>query len=96
MRLTLLSLLALLLVPAFAHAGDAQKFTLIHVDDLVKMQKDPRSRVVVLDANYDAFRAENGVIPGARLLSSFNHYDVAKELPADKTTPLGFYCVSRL
>lgn len=96
MRIALLSLLALLLVPVFAHAEDAPKFKLIHVDDLVKLQQDPRSRVQVFDANDAEFRAQNGIIPGAKLLSSFNKYDVARELPADKKTPLVFYCVSRL
>jgi hypothetical protein len=95
MRLTLLSLLALLVVPAFAHAEEAPKFKLIHVADLVRLQQ-ASPRLVLLDANHEEFREKNGIIPGAKLLSSFRSYDVAKELPADKTTPLVFYCASRL
>ena len=97
MRLSLLSLLALLLVPAFAHAEEAPRFKLLHVAELVRLQQeDTRHRLVLLDANGAEFRAKYGILPGASLLSSFYRYDVAKELPADKTTPLVFYCVSRL
>ena len=39
---------------------------------------------------------KNGVIAGAKLLSSFDHYDIQKELPADKNAPLVFYCSNRL
>lgn len=49
----------------------------------------------VLDANDDEYRKAAGVVPGAGLLTSFSGYDL-KELPADKTRPLIFYCTSRL
>lgn len=99
MRLLLLPLLALLALPGLARADDAKAkdgFRLIHVADLVRMQKAPFSRVQVFDANHQDFREENGVIPGAKLLSSYRTYDVAKELPADKSTPLVFYCANKL
>ena len=35
-------------------------------------------------------------MPGAKLLSSSDGYDLSKELPADKKAPLVFYCSSRL
>ncbi len=47
---------------------------------------------VVVDANGEETRRENGVIPGARLLTSSGSYDPAAELPADKATNLVFYC----
>jgi hypothetical protein len=50
----------------------------------------------VLDANDKEFREKNGVIPGAKLLSSFDRYDIQKELPANKDAPLVFYCSNRL
>ena len=60
------------------------------------MQKDARAPVTVLDANDTEFREKNGVIPGARLLSSFDGYDMQKELPAATDAPLVFYCSNRL
>jgi hypothetical protein len=95
-RSTLLAL-GLVLAPALALAADSkEKFRLIEVSDLESMQKDARTPVTVLDANEPEFREKNGVIPGARLLSAFDAYDVRKELPADKNAPLVFYCSNRL
>jgi hypothetical protein len=96
MRLFALSLLLALAVPGLSRAADAEPhFKLLHVADLVSLQKKD-ARVQVYDANHAEFREENGVLPGAHLLSSFNHYDVAKELPKDKATPLVFYCANAL
>jgi rhodanese-related sulfurtransferase len=50
--------------------------------------------VVVCDANTDDVRSRFGILPGARLLSSYRDYDPARELPADKSRPLVFYCHS--
>jgi len=74
-------------------SGAADKFKLIHAEDLAALlaQKSP---VVVYDVNTPEFRAKKGIVPGARLLSSSGEYDVAKELPADKGTPLVFYCAN--
>lgn len=46
----------------------------------------------IVDANHDRFRAREGVIPGAVLLSTYDEYDAAKDLPATKDTALVFYC----
>jgi hypothetical protein len=95
---TLLGAVAVLAAaPAFAtgqdeHAGASEKFKLIHVDDLVALQKK-KVAVSLLDANDPGFRTKNGIIPGARQLSSFNKYDF-KELPADKGAKLVFYCAN--
>ena len=95
-RPALLSL-ALLLVGGFALAAESgEKFQLIEIPQLEALQKDTGTPVTVLDANEPDVREKNGVIPGAKLLSSFNHYDIQKELPADKNAPLVFYCTNRL
>ena len=95
-RPALLSL-ALLLVGGLAVAAEAgEKFQLIEISQLESLQRDTRSRVTVLDANEPDVREKDGVIPGAKLLSSFNRYDIQKELPADKNAPLVFYCTNRL
>lgn len=67
-------------------------FKIIHVQDLASMMAKRDSRVMVFDANPPEVREEQGVIPGAHLLSSSGHYDVASTLPADRNTPLVFYC----
>ncbi|HLX37324.1 MAG TPA: hypothetical protein VKR29_05960 [Candidatus Binataceae bacterium] len=68
------------------------KFQVIHVADLAKLMADPASHVQVYDANHSSTRERFGVIQGAHLLSSYDNYDVAKELPADKSTRIVFYC----
>ena len=89
--------LGLLLVSGLAMAAEAQeKFRLIEVPELEAMQKDAQAPVTVLDANDTEFRQKNGVIPGARLLSSSDKYDLRKELPANHDAPLVFYCSNRL
>lgn len=82
----------LLTLSAAVFAKDA--FKLIHTEDLAKMMSAKDSKVVVLDANSEATRKEDGIIAGAKVLSSFNKYDVAKELPTEKTTPIVFYCAN--
>jgi rhodanese-related sulfurtransferase len=52
--------------------------------------------VVVIDANSEGVRREVGVIPGARLLSHAMTYDLATELPEDKSAKLVFYCASAM
>ena len=39
-------------------------------------------------------RTTEGVIPGAHILTSYDSYDVAKELPKDHATKLVFYCAN--
>lgn len=72
-----------------------EKFKVIHADDLANMKADPASHVAIYDANFPETRTRFGVIDGAHLLSSYNDYNVAKELPADKNTPLVFYCFDK-
>ncbi len=88
--------LGLVLAPGLTIASESkEKFRFIEVPELESMQKDARSPVTVLDANDAEFREKNGVIPGARLLSSFEAYDLRTELPADRNAPLVFYCSNR-
>lgn len=67
-------------------------FQIIHVADLAKLIADPSSNVQVFDANHPSTRERFGIIAGAHMLSSYDNYDVAKELPANKNTKLVFYC----
>lgn len=95
-RIPLLALGALLATGLAVAAVPKEKFRMIEVSDLESMQQDSKSRPTLLDANDAEFREKNGVIPGAKLLSSFNRYDLVRELPADKDAPLVFYCADRL
>jgi rhodanese-like protein len=63
------------------------------IDQLVELRK--AGSVVVLDANGEDFRRENGIIPGAILLTSSSKYELS-QLPEDKSRKLVFYCSSRL
>jgi hypothetical protein len=69
-------------------------FKLLHVADLAALRADPNSHVVILDANIEPTRDKYGVIPGARLLTSYDDYDVATELPPAKNAKLVFYCAN--
>jgi rhodanese-related sulfurtransferase len=48
----------------------------------------------IFDANGPSTRASQGIVPGARCLSSSSQYDVETELPGDKSKMLIFYCGS--
>jgi hypothetical protein len=71
-----------------------ENFKLIHVADLAALKADPNSDVVILDANVEPTREKYGVIPGARLLTSYDDYDLATELPPAKNAKLVFYCAN--
>jgi hypothetical protein len=75
-----------------ANHEPADKFAIIHWQTLANLMADPSARTYVYDANLPGVRASLGVIPGAHLLSSSDHYDVAATLPADKRAKLIFYC----
>ncbi|MBN8549091.1 MAG: rhodanese-like domain-containing protein [Deltaproteobacteria bacterium] len=76
------------------HKHKHEKFNLIHTAELKKMMADSSHKMAIYDANNQDTRTKDGIIPGAVLLSSFNSYDVAKELPAVKGTHLVFYCAN--
>jgi rhodanese-related sulfurtransferase len=68
------------------------KFQVIHVSDLAALMAEPNDHVNIYDANGWGLRSTAGIIPGAHLLASDDKYDVAAELPADKSAKLVFYC----
>ena len=82
----------LCVVPARA---EKTPFKVMHVADLEKALKSA-APPVLYDVNVESTRENVGIIPGAKLLSSSSKYDVAKELPADKNTPLVFYCANTM
>jgi len=69
-------------------------FKLVHVADLAALRADSNSHVVILDANVEDTRNKYGVIPGARLLTTYDNYDVATELPPARNAKLVFYCAN--
>jgi hypothetical protein len=75
-----------------ASASDA--FRMIHVADLGAMLDAQRPGLFVYDVNPPSTRRTEGIIPGAKLLSSFDRYDVATELPPVKDAKLVFYCAN--
>src|SRR5580704_11032742 len=100
-RLSTLAAIALTMVFAFGPHASAQglriliddppgpkKFKVIRADELANMMAEPSSHVKVYDANLPDTRVRVGVIDGAHLLSSYDNYNIAKELPADKSAKL--------
>lgn len=70
------------------------QFALIHVSDLAQMMSDSSHKIWIYDANLPRTREVEGVVPGAQLLPSSDHYDVRGELPLDKSAKLIFYCAN--
>jgi rhodanese-related sulfurtransferase len=81
---------ALLPAAAFACEDHLKASVPVKKVTVAQLAKDKSSKI--FDANSNEFRAKNGTIPGAILLTSSSSYDVAKELPADKNASLVFYC----
>ena len=73
-----------------AEAAPLKKVTVTELAQLTSAKK-----ATVLDANNNEFRAKNGVIPGAILLTSSSEFAVS-ELPANKDAKLVFYCASTM
>jgi rhodanese-related sulfurtransferase len=97
-NLKTLALAAAFVIPSAAFACDGEnhqasvepkKATIAEVAAWTKEKK-----VTPVDANGKDTRSSQGVIPGAVLLTSSSQYDV-KELPADKTGKLVFYCANQ-
>lgn len=64
----------------------------VTVTELASWTKE-KKKFTPVDANGKSTRDNQGVIPGAILLTSSGSYDV-KELPADKANKLVFYCAN--
>ena len=81
---------------AWAEDKKSEGFKIIYVDDLVHLQAGPKP-VNIYDCNGPEIRNKEGIIPGAHLMiGSSSSYDTAKELPADKSATLVFYCHNRM
>lgn len=83
-----------LALPALAKHAKKEHFKILHPSELSAALKSPHVPAV-FDATPET-RAQEGSIPGAHLLSSYDRFDLAKELPGDKNTPLVFYCASTM
>ncbi len=96
MNLKVLALAVVFAAPAaFACEGESHSAELapkkITVPELAKLTT--AKQATVIDANDNAFRAKNGVIPGAILLTSSSEFALT-ELPAKKDAKVVFYCAS--
>lgn len=95
-----LAVIMMIAIPALAadvgsiinNEPERDNFQLIKVNDLAKLMADPKAHVHVYDADGPGVRDSEGMIPGARPLTSDDHYDVAGELPSNKNARLVFYC----
>ena len=93
LRLHWLAGLAATLLTLTGCSPDLTGLGVISVPELAALLESA-APVAVCDANGEDVRAELGTIPGARLLSSYNGYDVAAELPSERAQKLVFYCYS--
>ncbi len=81
--------------PSKSSAGEpaqAAPIPTISVDELEARLARGDCRAV--DANGDATRRRLGVIPGAVLLSDYETFIPPRELPADRSAGLVFYCAN--
>jgi hypothetical protein len=86
--------LSLSLTELLGGSAEKDNFKVIHVADLKALMGG--GKVQVFDANGPETREKWGVIPGAKLLSSSDDYDIATTLPSNKDTKLVFYCADWL
>ena len=84
----------LILMSQAAFAGSQEHFKLIDTQGLLKLEKERGDKLVILDANNEKTRKEEGVIPGAKLLTSYKTYDLDSEVHASKDSTLVFYCAN--
>lgn len=73
-------------------SGAKADFKMVTVAEVAKLTQ--AKQATIFDANTTELRQKEGVVPGAKLLSSASDYDVKKELPAQKDQKLVFYCAS--
>jgi hypothetical protein len=72
-------------------AESNEGFKIIHVQDLADLLAKQPKTTWIYDANPSRVREKEGVIPGAKLLSSSSSYDLG-DLPGAKDSTLVFYC----
>jgi rhodanese-related sulfurtransferase len=86
---TIVLFFSLLALPLGAFAlSQTQKISGPELQKLVEAKTQP---IVIFDANNNEIRAKDGMVAGAKKLSSFNKYALT-ELPQDKATMVVFYC----
>jgi rhodanese-related sulfurtransferase len=73
------------------HASLTSEPRSLTVADVAKLKE--QGKMVPVDANERATRSQEGVIPGAVLLTSASQYALS-ELPSKKDTTLVFYCAN--
>ncbi len=92
MKKILSRVVTLLLFVGTALAADsAEAFKIIHVQDLADLLAKQPKNIWIYDANPPRVREKEGIIPGAKLLSSSSSYDLG-DLPGAKDSKLVFYC----
>jgi rhodanese-related sulfurtransferase len=92
MRKTLMCLTALVILSTAAWAANARfNFQVITAEDLKAEMESGGSRVLVVDAR-TAEEFRRGHLPGAINIPPRSFADMAGYLPANKRTPLVFYC----
>jgi rhodanese-related sulfurtransferase len=74
-------------------ASAGEKFHTVKSAEVAKWMASPEQKLAILDANNEKTRKTDGIIPGARLLSSSKNYKI-EELQATKDTKLVFYCAN--
>jgi rhodanese-related sulfurtransferase len=93
MKQSLLTTIALIFslftwsIGAFALSQDQK----ISGPELQKIVESKTQSVAIFDANTDEIRAKDGMVAGAKKLSSYKKYALS-ELPQDKSTMVVFYC----
>ena len=66
----------------------------LSVTELASLKKE--NKATVYDANSPETRQKAGIIPGAKLLTSVAKFEPAKELPANKSDKIVFYCANEM
>lgn len=69
-------------------------FNLIESKTVSQWMNAKTPDLYVMDANNENTRKEYGTVPGAKLLSSYDKFDVASDLPQKKDSKLVFYCAN--
>ena len=91
MKILGMSAAVILLCVGLAPAAESTEgFKIIHVQDLADLLARQPTSTWIYDANPSRVRDKEGIIPGAKLLSS-RSYDL-RELPQAKDSKLVFYC----
>jgi len=89
--LSMVAFLVLLFAGVALATESAEAFKIIHVQDLADLLAKQPKATWIYDADPPRVREKEGVIPGAKLLSSSSSYDLG-DLPEAKDSTLVFYC----